>query len=119
MTHSTTAFGSLASSVSEVFTGLLSTLFGMLNMVIALGRDLFAGAFHIITGALQGILAVVTHVFGAAIDVVSGLVKAVIDIVGGVVGFVAANIVVISVAGLAYYLYTQRFNASSSPRKTQ
>src|SRR4051812_47393871 len=75
MAHTTSAAGSLVSSITDLVTGLFATLFGLLHTIFALVQDVFSGAFHVVAAGLKGVFAVFTHVFSAALDLVTGLVK--------------------------------------------
>ena len=142
MPHTTSAVGSLVSSVTDIVTSIFAAVFGLLRTVFALGEDVFKGAWVIVSTALESVISVVTHLLSAVVDLVSGLVKvrrgnislearvadnnfqAVVDLVGGAVGFVAANFVVLAIAGAAYYVYQQRAGSrrttgTTSTRKVQ
>jgi len=82
---------SLIESVTHFFQAIAGVIFSLVNSIIAV---------------FASVLALFQDIANSGLKLVTSLVGLILDLFQGVLGFVMANILIIGVAGVGYYIYT-------------
>ncbi|KAI6350920.1 hypothetical protein MCOR25_010290 [Pyricularia grisea] len=86
----------------------MSHFFAAIEDLVKSVANLFAGIFNTIANVIGGFLTMIVNFFSSFVNLITGTVEGLAQMVGGLGKFIAGNIVLIGIVGVAVVGY-QRF----------